>query len=406
MNDATSITRILLVFLLAVASSAGAQELWQGTLGSEIGIPTTHEVETSEIGEGLMVQPLGQGSSLVPSTIKGRLSAVRSAPQPNMRGAKEARLYSELSPRVVMVVTNSGVGSGALIGDPATVLTNWHVIDGYDEVGVIYKPAAEGQQVTKADLRRASVVRIDEVSDLALLRVQAAPPDVGTIELGVISEVPVGSDVHAIGHPTGESWTYTKGFVSQVRQNYEWVTESGKVHQADVVQTQTPINPGNSGGPLLSDNYNLVGVNSFKSSGEALNFAVSVDEVRRFLARNDNRYAKAAAGAGSSVPVGECDIQWMGSEVSIDPPGTKYFADVDCDGNVDGFRMVPNDPQEPIWVSLDTTGNDLIDTIFVDTDRDGGVDLSYYDTDGDNKPDLVGYHRNGDATPYTYEELN
>ena len=96
----------------------------------------------------------------------------------------------------------------------------------------------------------------------------------------------------------------------------------------------------------------------------------------------------------------------MGSEVSLDPAGTKYFADIDCDGEIDGYRMVPNDSQDGIYFSLDTTGNDSVDTIYVDTDRDGSVDVSYYDTNGDNQPDLVGFHRNGEVVPYTYEELN
>jgi S1-C subfamily serine protease len=77
-----------------------------------------------------------------------------------------------------------------------------------------------------------------------------------------------------IGHPTGEAWSYTTGVISQYRQNYEWQAEGNSIrHRADIIQTQTPINPGNSGGPLLSDSSNLIGVNSFKSGGEGLNFA-------------------------------------------------------------------------------------------------------------------------------------
>ena len=58
-----------------------------------------------------------------------------------------------------------------------------------------------------------------------------------------MSEAQVGADVHAIGHPQGQTWTYTKGLISQVRPDYQWGP-----HKADVIQTQTPINPGNSGG--------------------------------------------------------------------------------------------------------------------------------------------------------------
>src|SRR6516164_7639410 len=85
-------------------------------------------------------------------------------------------------------------------------------------------------------------------------------------------------------------WTYTTGIISQYRQAYEWQAKDDPIkHKADVIQTQTPINPGNSGGPLLSDSGSLIGVNSFKYDGEGLNFAVSVEEVRKFIGRPGNR---------------------------------------------------------------------------------------------------------------------
>ena len=404
MTGVTHTARILLVLVALVISHVGAEERWEGTLGAHVGSGNKPLDESFHDTAGHITPRLPNDLGVSPLTMKRQLSAVRSAPQPQMRGAREAQLYAKVSPRVVMVVTNDAIGSGALIQDAVTVLTNWHVIEGYDTVGVIYKPATEGQAVSAADIRRAKVIRVDEVADLALLKVEVPPAKRATISLGDLADVPVGSDVHAIGHPTGESWTYTKGFVSQMRQDYEWVTESGKVHRADVVQTQTPINPGNSGGPLLSDKYTLVGVNSFKAKGEGLNFAVSVDEVRTFLARTEDRYAQSARQPGSASSPEDCEIHWMGSERSQDPAGMEYFADVDCDGKIDGSRLVPDNPNEPVIVSIDSTGDNLIDTVFFDNDRDGGVDLSIYDTDADGEPDLVGHHRNGESEPYTYEE--
>ena len=83
--------------------------------------------------------------------------------------------------------------------------------------------------------------------------------------------------------------------MSQIRLGYEWVTEAEVTHRAEVIQTQTPISPGNSGGPLISDDGRMIGVNSFISStGENLNFAVSVDEVKLFLDRHTNRLAETS----------------------------------------------------------------------------------------------------------------
>ena len=107
------------------------------------------------------------------------------------------------------------------------------------------------------------------------------PNDVN--ELKLANKLPdVGSDVHAIGHPGSLSWTYTKGYVSQIRKNYKWNYEK-TLHEASIIQTQTPISPGNSGGPLISSEGELLGVNSFKAQGENLNFAVTSLEVINFL---------------------------------------------------------------------------------------------------------------------------
>ena len=106
----------------------------------------------------------------------------------------------------------------------------------------------------------AKVIKTDPKIDLALIQLINPPRSMAHIALGKIPDV--GSDVHAIGHPYGEDWTYTKGYVSQIRNNYDWdyydrdssdedpvITSS---HNSSVIQTQTPINPGNSGGPLLN----------------------------------------------------------------------------------------------------------------------------------------------------------
>src|SRR4030095_3705503 len=172
-------------------------------------------------------------------------------------------VYALASNAVVLILAGDGIGSGALLRSDGSIVTNWHVVSSSSEVGIVFKPVIEGRRLTKADVYRGVVVRIDEVADLALVKVEAVPANARPVPLGSLEDIAVGSDVHAIGHPTGESWTYTKGFVSQIRRAYEWSTQDGTTHRADVVQTQTPINPGNSGGPLLGDQGQLVGINSF-----------------------------------------------------------------------------------------------------------------------------------------------
>ena len=201
-------------------------------------------------------------------------------------------------------LTKEGFGSGSLLDTAGNILTNWHVVKGYEYVAVVFKPTVEGKEPTRDDIKRGRVVKYDEIADLALVKVSEVPTGRTPVRLGDTSEIAVGMDVHAIGHPTGEAWTYTTGVISQYRQGYEWKAEGDPIkHKADIIQTQTPINPGNSGGPLLSDSSSLIGVNSFKAGGEGLNFAVSVDEVKKFIARPEtelNRLRRPQRGIASA----------------------------------------------------------------------------------------------------------
>ena len=95
------------------------------------------------------------------------------------------------------------------------------------------------------------------------------------VSVASVSRDNIGDDVEAVGHPKGEMWTYTRGYISQVRADYEWSYNEAFILKADVVQTQTPISTGNSGGPLFNRQGKLVGVNTMVTEGQNLNFAVS-----------------------------------------------------------------------------------------------------------------------------------
>ncbi len=326
------------------------------------------------------------------------------APFPT-RSIKDAQLFARVSPAVVLVVTNSGLGSGSLISRDGLVLTNWHVVGGSRDVGVIFKPSRQGAQPTKSDVRRATIIRVDEVADLALLKVGVVPEKVAPIALGTVDEIGVGIDVHAIGHPTGEAWSYTKGVVSQYRLGYEWTTEnSAKKHRANVIQTQTPINPGNSGGPLLLDSGVLIGVNSFKAvQGEGLNFAVSVEDVRSFLSSSGNRMAQEAPVRRRGA---DCEAKEIYRGQNAEGTGDVVGIDLDCDGKVDAELRTPNDVSKPILAVFDRNGDGRPDVVVFDTDRDGKWEFSFWDNDFDGKWDLVGYHPDGSLRAARFESYD
>ncbi|MGA0605545.1 S1C family serine protease [Phenylobacterium sp. VNQ135] len=329
------------------------------------------------------------------------LARLQPEAQATTRGAAETRVYQKASPAVVLIVTEDALGSGALISPDGRIITNLHVVEGAETVGVIFKPAVEGQAVGKSDVRRAKVIRRDELTDLALIQVEEVPAGVTPLAVGNSTTVQVGADVHAIGHPTGEAWTYTRGIVSQVRRAYNWQPKGDVKHEATVIQTQTPLNPGNSGGPLLNDQLEIIGINSFVGDGEGLNYAVSAEDVKSFLARTDDRMIRTKNAASE-----RCESAIVQERATTSPKGIEQLVDTDCDGKGDSIVAVPASKRDPITVWVDGDGDGKLDTMFFDERQDGTFDSALYDNDGDGKPDTRGFFRKGEDEPYRWEKIN
>ena len=180
---------------------------------------------------------------------------------------------------VVVILSESGIGSGAIINESGYVLTNSHVLQGSKEVEVLIYGADSLEEAKHI----AKVVKDSPIKDLALLKIINPKQKLDVIEISIVEPQP-GDEAHAIGHPDGEIWSYTKGYISQVRYDYTWQYSENIKMYATVLQIQTPINPGNSGGPLLNKHGNLIGINSFSASDlQSMNFAISVEEIIKFL---------------------------------------------------------------------------------------------------------------------------
>lgn len=315
-----------------------------------------------------------------------------------------AEIFQEKARSVVLVVSEEGIGSGAIVDRSGAVITNWHVVEGSERVLVIYKPEDTKTPLEELRQHHAKVEKVDEIADLALLRIADPNPGISALKISDRSNLKVASVVHAIGHPTGETWTYTRGYVSQVRDGYKWEIQ-GQAHQADVVQTQTPINPGNSGGPLLDSRGAIVGLNTFKAEGEGLNFAVRSTEIRRFLARGQSRRREERDLDAIARGASQCEGEILSERPRSELPGSVFIVDSNCDGVGDAERIYPDDPQRPIFEREDIDQDGSWDVIRIDDDRNGSFDASYFDTDGDGYADVVGYHEDGGQAPALFEEM-
>jgi S1-C subfamily serine protease len=385
------------------------------------GLPVVHGADSLE---GLLLgkhaksskppgrQPSSDGADSIKSFTqddaefsRGAKAIANTKAEPLPQGSGGAQIYQSYSRAVVLVITKDSIGSGVLIDSTGKIVTNWHVTGSNQDVRVVFKPATEGQSLSKNDLFQAQVLKVDQVADLALIHVARIPAGIKPLPMGNISDVMVGADVHAIGHPTGQAWTYTKGVVSQVRQAHNWSTSGSLIqHRANVIQTQTPINPGSSGGPLISDTGQLVGINTmFHAGGQGINFAVSVDEVRRFLGSAGNRYASGSNERPQKAAKRECKVKELYRHPSKDESKEIRGFDTDCDGKAELELHTPYDVRKPISVVFDENKDGHPDQMIIDTDRDEKWDYSLHDTNFDGKWDLVGFHPDGNIKPSRYE---
>ena len=188
--------------------------------------------------------------------------------------------YSNVS-GVVFIAGDNGIGSGVIISNDGHILTNWHVIE--DNPNLHALTLGEGDY--DENLRGLELIKYDPQKDLALLKLKTIPKNVRVIKISKVVQK-VGERVHAIGHPRGEMWSYTMGYISAFREGYTWKDpENDQEFSGDVYQMQTPINPGNSGGPLLNEHGNLIGINTFiDPNSQNITFAVTVKAIVSFLA--------------------------------------------------------------------------------------------------------------------------
>jgi serine protease Do len=141
----------------------------------------------------------------------------------------------------------NSLGSGFVIDPQGYVVTNNHVIEGADEISVIFTDGSK--------LKVVEVVGRDPKTDLALLRVNPKSP-LPAVKFGDSEKMRVGDWVMAIGNPFGLGGSVTVGVISATRRDIQ----SGLYDE--FIQTDAAINRGNSGGPLFDMKGEVIGVNT------------------------------------------------------------------------------------------------------------------------------------------------
>ena len=166
-------------------------------------------------------------------------------------------------------------GSGSIIDEDGYVLTNYHVVEGAEQV---YINLADGTQF------EGEVVGTDLENDLSIVKFDPEGKDLTVIPFGTSSDLKVGQRVLAIGNPYGLDRTMSTGIVSAPRRP---IKNDDNLIIRDMIQTDAAINPGNSGGPLLNTKGDMIGITTmiYSPSGGSvgIGFSVPVDTARRVV---------------------------------------------------------------------------------------------------------------------------
>lgn len=171
-----------------------------------------------------------------------------------------AEVYQTIAPSVVFIQTKiitttdgkieGSRGSGVVIDDTGSILTNLHVVDKAIEIQVVF---ADG---TNSD---AFILVRDPDNDLAMLRPRNPPDGLVPAVLAGAGGLRVGDEVFAVGNPFGIRHTLTAGVVSGLNRQFKPPNKSG-ADLTGVIQFDAAVNPGNSGGPLLNRDGEVVGI--------------------------------------------------------------------------------------------------------------------------------------------------
>ncbi len=202
-----------------------------------------------------------------------------------------------------------GLGSGVIVSKEGHVVTNYHVIEGVNEV-----------MITTQDKKSypARFLGGSRQRDIALLQIESNRDDFPALQFADSDAVRVGQLVFAVGNPFGLSGTVTRGIISARDRHLSDST-------LDYLQTDAVINPGNSGGPLVNVRGEILGINVAIYRGDenvrawqGVGLAVPAKDVQTVI-QAVLKLAEKAAGQPDKPQVSEIAPGFLGIEVAEEP---------------------------------------------------------------------------------------
>ncbi len=192
-----------------------------------------------------------------------------------------------------------GSGSGAVLDKQGHIITNFHVVDGADQIDVTLASNISYE---------ATLVGGDKEHDIAVLKIDAPPEELQPIALGGSSDLRVGQRVYALGNPFGWDGTLTTGIISSLNRNLPSRIPGREMHA--LIQTDAAMNPGNSGGPLVNTQGQMIGmcvaIATKTGQNAGVGFAIPIDRIKQFVPEliDNGRIVRAYIGIAKVVETG------------------------------------------------------------------------------------------------------
>ena len=240
------------------------------------------------------------------ATTESTQSSVQSATNVTYVESDVSDVVEKVMPAMVSIVNNftetanvfgqqytqeeAASGSGIIVGktdDELLIVSNNHVVESADTLTVTFIDGSEAQ---------AQVKGLDSDMDLAVIAVSLndlsddTKNAITVATLGSSDDLKLGEPVIAIGNALGYGQSVTNGIVSAL--NREITLENGSTglengSTGTFIQTNAAINPGNSGGALLNMNGEVIGINSNKIGGtavEGMGYAIPITSASPIIA--------------------------------------------------------------------------------------------------------------------------
>jgi S1-C subfamily serine protease len=199
-------------------------------------------------------------------------------------------IVKTVSPEVVQIQTDAGLGSGIVFDGNGDIVTNAHVVTGAQTISVTL---AAGSR------HHATLVGIYPQNDIAVIHVGDAKPRPATFADS--SQIQVGDVVLAIGNPLGLRSSVTQGIVSSAGRT---VSEGNGIVLPSVIQTSAEINPGNSGGALVNLDGAVIGIPTLAATDPEFNGAPAPGIGFAIPSNSAKNFATKLIASGTVAPAG------------------------------------------------------------------------------------------------------